>query len=138
MLKEHIIVENKNEYMLFNQYYIRKYDDYCELTNQLSDAEYVFSHLKYAVTWATLDKNNKVSQSKRVLFLDSILTGIEVNIKIHTKLFKKSTNEDAKTLYHSKYIEDIVKKKKVTAELDQFMNEAKTQQIRKFASSSYK
>lgn len=138
MLKDHIVVERNNEYMLFNQYYIKKHDSHCELANVYSDKQHVFSHLRYAVTWATLDKSNKISEANRVLFLDSLLSGIEINMKIHTKLYKKATNEDSRTLFHSKYIEDVIKKKQVTDELDQYMRKAKTHQMHKFTASSYK
>jgi len=137
-LKDHVITQEDNHYSLFDQYTITDYKDYCELRKDTSDKTYTFSHIKYAVTWATLDKINKVPECNRVLFLDQCLFGIDVNLKIHTKIFKKTKDVDTKLLFHSKYVEEKLKKKRVINELDLLINKAKSYQLNKFITSSYK
>lgn len=137
-LKDHVIIQEDNNYSLFDQYTITNYKDYCELKKDTSDKSYIFSHIKYAVTWATLDKINKVPECNRVLFLDQCLFGIDVNLKIHSKIFKKSKDVDTKLLFHSKYVEEKLKKKRIMNELDLLINKAKSYQLNKFITSSYK
>jgi hypothetical protein len=137
-LKDHVVIQEDNNYSLFDQYTITNYKDYCELKKASSDKSYTFSHIKYAVTWATLDKINKISECNRVLFLDQCLFGIDVNLKIHSKIFKKTKNVDTKILFHSKYTEEKLKKKRILIELERFINQAKSYQLNKFLASSYK
>ena len=137
-LKEHIVTQEDNNYWLFNQYIITNHQDHCELQKITSDKSYIFSNVKYAVTWATLDKTNKIPECERVLFLDQCLFGINVNLKIQERIFKKSKNTDTMLLFNTKYTEEKLKKKRVIAELDQFITQAKSYQRNKFLSSSYK
>lgn len=137
-IKDHVVTQEDNNYSLFDLYLITNYKDYCELKKANSDKSYTFSHIKYAVTWATLDKINKISECNRVLFLDQCLCGIDVNLKIHSKIFKKSKDADTKILFHSKYVEEKLKKKRIINELDLFIHQAKSYQLNKFISTSYK
>jgi hypothetical protein len=137
-LKDHVIIQDDNHYALFGQYIITDYKDHCELRKDSRDNSYIFSHIKYAVTWATLDKINKIQECNRILFLDQCLLGIDVNIKIHSNIFKKTNNVDTKLLFHSKYTEETLKKKRILRELEQFISQAKSYQLNKFIVSSYK
>ena len=103
-LEDVIIFQNPdNSYELFNTYHINKND-----TNEYIVKMHTtftchnFNTLKHAVAWCTFDKRNLIYQSNRILKLDNLLAGLEVDISLHTKMFKNAKNSDDRLIFLSK------------------------------------
>jgi hypothetical protein len=133
-LEDVIIFQNPdNSYELFNAYHI----------NKSSTNEYIvkmhttftthnFNVLKHAVAWCTFDKRNLIYQSNRILKLDNLLAGLEVDISLHTKMFKNAKNADDRLIFLSKLSEDKLKKRQITDELYTYINDSKKWQTNRF------
>ena len=133
-LEDVIIFQNPdNSYELFNMYHINKND-----TNEYvvkmhtTFTTHNFNTLKHAVAWCTFDKRNMLYQSKRILKLDNLLAGLEVDISLHTKMFKSAKNTDDRLIFLSKLSEDKLKKRRITDELYTYINDSKKWQTNRF------
>lgn len=133
-LEDVIIFQNiDGSYELFNTYRIAKTikNDYV-VTMKSTFTTYTFNDLKHAVAWCTFDKRNLLYQSERILYLDNLLAGIEVDILLHTKIFKNTKNSDDKLIFLAKLSEDKLKKKQFVDELYTYINDSKRWQIKRF------
>lgn len=137
-LKDSVIVQEKDSYRLFESYYISNTKKGFSVKKINVHGETIFSYLKYAVTYAVLDKKNAISDAARVAELDQKLASLDINIKLYEKLEKKAKNQDTKLLYLCKRTEAVNKKKIVSKELDIFATRTKEWQLQKFSDSSYK
>jgi len=133
-LEDVIIFQNPdNSYELFNMYHINKNVNN-EYIVQMSTTYTVhnFNTLKHAVAWCTYDKRNMLYQSNRILKLDNLLAGLEVDISLHTKMFKNSKTTDDRLIFLSKLSEDKLKKRRITDELYTYINDSKKWQTTRF------
>jgi hypothetical protein len=133
-LEDVIIFQNPdNSYELFNTYHINKNgnNEYV-VKMHTTFTSHNFNTLKHAVAWCTFDKRNLLYQSNRILKLDSLLAGLEVDISLHTKLFKKAKNADDRLIFLSKLSEDKLKKRQITDELYTYINDSKRWQTNRF------
>ena len=133
-LEDVIIFQNPdNSYELFNAYHINKNDNNEYVVKMHTTfTSHNFNTLKHAVAWCTFDKRNMLYQSNRILKLDSLLAGLEVDISLHTKLFKKAKNTDDRLIFLSKLSEDKLKKRQITEELYTYINDSKRWQTKRF------
>jgi len=133
-LEDVIIFQNPdNSYELFNAYHINKNDNNEYVVKMHTTfTSHNFNTLKHAVAWCTFDKRNLLYQSNRILKLDSLLAGLEVDISLHTKLFKKAKNADDRLIFLSKLSEDKLKKRQITDELYTYINDSKRWQNNRF------
>jgi hypothetical protein len=133
-LEDVIIFQNPdNSYELFNTYHIVKNDNNEYIVKMHTTfTSHNFNTLKHAVAWCTFDKRNLLYQSDRIRTLDNLLAGLEVDISIHTKLFKNSKNADDRLIFLSKLSEDKLKKRRITDELYTYINDSKRWQINRF------
>jgi len=133
-LEDVIIFQNPdNSYELFNAYHINKNDNNEYVVKMHTTfTSHNFNTLKHAVAWCTFDKRNLLYQSNRILKLDSLLAGLEVDISLHTKLFKKAKNTDDRLIFLSKLSEDKLKKRQFTEELYTYINDSKRWQTNRF------
>jgi hypothetical protein len=133
-LEDVIIFQNPdNSYELFNTYHINKNDNNEYVVKMHTTfTSHNFNTLKHAVAWCTFDKRNLLYQSNRILKLDSLLAGLEVDISLHTKLFKKAKNADDRLIFLSKLSEDKLKKRQITDELYTYINDSKRWQTNRF------
>jgi len=133
-LEDVIIFQNPdNSYELFNAYHINKNDNNEYVVKMHTTfTSHNFNTLKHAVAWCTFDKRNLLYQSNRILKLDSLLAGLEVDISLHTKLFKKAKNTDDRLIFLSKLSEDKLKKRQFTEELYTYINDYKRWQTNIF------
>ena len=69
-LKDTIVLHDGDSYRLFEKYEISQKDNVYLVAKMTSDTVQTFSSLKYAVTWATLDRNNAIYEANRLLELD--------------------------------------------------------------------
>ena len=118
-LEDVIIFQNPdNSYELFNTYHINKNDTNEYIVKMHTTfTSHNFNNLKHAVAWCTFDKRNLIYQSNRILKLDNLLAGLEVDISLHTKMFKNAKNSDDRLIFLSKLSEDKLKKRQITDEL---------------------
>ena len=95
-LEDVIIFQNTDSsYELFNTYHINKNNTNEYIVKMHTTfTTHNFNTLKHAVAWCTFDKRNMIYQSNRILKLDNLLAGIEVDISLHTKMFKNAKNTD--------------------------------------------
>lgn len=133
-LEDIIIFQNTDgSYELFNAYTINKTKnkEYV-VTMRTTFTTHIFYSMKNAVAWCTFDKRNMLYKAKRVLALDNLLGGIEVDIALHTKIFKNTKAADDKLIYLSKLSEDKYKKRRITDELYQYINDSIRWQTKRF------
>jgi hypothetical protein len=133
-LEDVIIFQNPDgSYELFNTYYINKTvkNEYV-VTMSTTFTTHSFNELKHAVAWCTFDKRNMLYQADRILKLDNLLAGLEVDISLHTKIFKNTKNSDDKLIFLAKLSEDKLKKKVITDELYMYINDSKRWQTKRF------
>ena len=133
-LEDVIIFQNPdNSYELFNMYHINKSgtNEYI-VKMHTTFTTHNFNTLKHAVAWCTFDKRNMLYQSNRILKLDNLLAGLEVDISLHTKMFKNAKNTDDRLIFLSKLSEDKLKRRHITDELYTYINDSKKWQTRRF------
>ena len=133
-LEDVIIFQNiDGSYELFNTYYINKTvkNEYI-VTMSTTFTTHLFNELKNAVAWCTYDKRNLLYQAQRIVLLDNLLAGLEVDISLHTKIFKNTKNSDDKLIFLAKLSEDKLKKKRIADELYNYINDSKRWQTNRF------
>jgi hypothetical protein len=123
-------------YKLFGKYNIKHVDDTYVLTVKDTHTVKIFLDLRNAVTWATLDKNNKITETIRVLELDSLLAGTKEHIKLYERLSSKVKKTEEKILYSTKLTECLYKKKKISDELDKYVQQCRYWQTLDFNKST--
>ena len=135
-LEDVIIFQNPdNSYELFNTYHINKNDTNEYIVKMHTTfTTHNFNTLKHAVAWCTFDKRNLIYQCKRILTLDNLLAGTEVDISLHTQMFKNAKNTEDRLIFLSKLSEDKLKKRQITDELYTYINDSKKWQTRRFNS----
>ena len=119
-------------YKLFGEYSIKEKKQGYVLSKTYTHTVITFTELRNAVTWATLDKLNKVIESNKVLELDVQLSGASENMKVHDLLCKSTKDLDKRTVYLNKLTEDRVKKRRILSELDGYVAKAKAWQYKQF------
>lgn len=133
-LEDVIIFQNTDgSYELFNMYHITKneHNEYI-VTMHTTFTTHNFNTLKHAVAWCTFDKRNMFYQANRILKLDNLLAGLEVDISLHTKIFKNAKDTDNRLIVLSKLSEDKLKKRQYTDELYTYINDSKKWQTKRF------
>lgn len=125
-------------YCMYEQYVLKEVDNGVHLTKLGTFTERTFSSMRYAVTWATMDKRNLIADSRRIVELDRLLSDAMVSIKLYEKYSKTAKDVDAKCIYLDKLIYNVAKKKKFQAELESIAYRAKDWQMKQFELSSYK
>jgi len=133
-LEDVIIFQNTDgSYELFNIYHINKTKENNYIVTMLSTfTTHQFNVLKNAVAWCTFDKRNLLQQANRILELDTMLAGIELDILLHTKIFKNIKNSEDKLIFLAKLNEDKLKKSRFTDELYKYINDSKRWQTNRF------
>lgn len=133
-LEDVVIFQNTDgSYELFNTYIIKK-NKQNEYVVRMHTTHTIchFNSLKHAVAWCTFDKRNMLYQATRILQLDNLLAGLEVDISLHTKIFKNSKNSDDKLIFLAKLNEDKTKKRLFTDEIYRYINDSKKWQTKRF------
>lgn len=132
-LESQIVYQDQDgTYMLFGEYSIKEKKQGYVLSKTYTYTVITFTELRNAVTWATLDKLNKIIESDKVLELDRQLSGASENMKVHDLLCKSTKDLDKRTIYLNKLNEDRVKKRRILSELDSFVAKAKAWQYKQF------
>jgi hypothetical protein len=132
------ILKDKNSYTLFSQYLIKKLKYGYEVSKLTGDKVYPFTSLKYAVAWVSMDQRNLIVEANRLEFLDGILSGIDLSIKLYEKYEKSSKSSENRLIYITKLNESLLKKKRIMGELNDMSERARKWQMDKFSKSSSK
>jgi len=127
-----IFQNNDGTYEVFNSYFIDKQPTGATVTLHNGDTINSFSNLKNALCWCIFDKKGRYATATRIIELDLKLAAIEVNINIHQKLFKKTRDTDTKLIYLAKLNEDKYKKRNITEELNNYLQESDKWQQRSY------
>ena len=132
-LQEITIFQDENgSYNLFNKYVITKVKQDFVVTLEQSFTTETFFQLKNAVAWCTLDTRDKILEADRVIYLDRKLASLEASIALLNNLVRKTKSPDDKLIYLAKLSEDKAQKRKISSELEYFLNESKRWQTQRF------
>jgi hypothetical protein len=131
LLKCLIYIDNNNNYVLFEQYSIKKQSDYVLLKRFRDDKELKFSKIKNATAYAVLDRHSKLFEAGKVFELDLKLSSITVDKILHEKL-KCSKNIEEHIIYTTKLQNDYEREKQFQRELDKYIIMANQCQQRGF------
>lgn len=127
-----IFREIDGSYNLFSRYIIKKVKSNIIVEILNTSQRVSFNTLKNAVTYCIFDKRNKFYERQRIHDLDQKLVGLEVEINIENRLFKKTKAVDIKLIHLAKLNENKIKKKKYEHELNQYVSDAKSWQDKRF------
>ena len=126
-LLDSVIIMIGKQYVIFNKYSITRTDK-CILVFRRSDHLNIeFERMKHAMIWIMLDHTCRYSERDRIKFLDSALSSVDIDKKIHEKLKTKNRNDtELFLLYKTKIDIDKRKEKRIIAEIDKYFKMANT------------
>ena len=127
-----IFQDTDGSYQLFNKYSILKKNDEYEVTVLTSDKKLHFSSLKNATAWCIFDKRDKFYETRRIQELDGKLSGLEVDIQIHQKMYREAKTEGDQLIYIAKLSEDRLRRKIMLEELAEYTTDSKHWQERRY------
>lgn len=131
-IEKKIVYQEAGVYHLFGKYTIEKTNNGYLASKLNYDTAESFSDLKHAVSWVTLDNLNRISDAQRVIVLDRQLIDTNVQVQVHQRMSKNSTDLDKYVLYKTKLQEDLNKKARILAELSGFVEHTKNWQYKTF------
>lgn len=128
-----IVKINNNSYHLFGRYFLSKKDPN-NVVVRLHNGDEVnsFYSMKSAVCWCVFDRRGLFAPSKRIVELDRKLSGLEVSISIHKKLFDQSKDQDTGLIYLAKLNEERIQKREMTDELNRYITDSYNWQKKQF------
>lgn len=127
-----IFQNDDGSYELFNRYTIQKNPYGFKVVHIYNSDEKLFSSLKNAVTWCVFENRKKYQKAQRIEYLDKMIAGMDLNIEMHKKLIKKSTDTEIKLIYAAKLSDEQNKKKIMLHEMSGYIHESKALQTQKF------
>lgn len=120
-----ILKTSSQEYHLFGRYTITKKDPTnVVVTLHNGDVVNSFYSTKSAVCWCVFDRRGLYSSAKRIIELDRKLSGLEVSISIHKRLFNQTSDQDNKLIYLAKLNEERIQKREMTDELNRYITDS--------------
>ena len=126
-LMNSIIIKVDMQYGIFNKYTITRTESCIVVFRRQDHLTIEFDKIKNAMTWVTLDHHFRFTERDRIKRLDSELSSIDIEKKIHDKLKKKNqTNLDMFLIYKTKLDADRRKEKRIIAEIDKYYKMANT------------
>jgi len=137
-LKKYLIVEENNGYEVFEKYSIKRTKVGYSVTSKNSDNLEIFSSVKFALAFCTLDYRNKVVETKRICFLDNTLAALQINIKLIEKYKKQTKFMDKKIIYQNKLLDHKLRQTQILQELEYLAQKAKQYHLNSMPKTSYK
>jgi hypothetical protein len=129
-----IFQEEDGTYNLFGKYIITPKSSFeYVVTSTTSYLCASFASLRNATAWCIMDKREKLYEARRVQEIDLALSGFDIGIAQHQKLLKKAKTSDNQLVYFAKLTDDRLKKKKLTDELNGYIQNTKTWQTKRYA-----
>lgn len=127
-----LVYQNDNHsYVLFNKYILIKTQNGCCVTRHSDENKFLFSSLKIATAWCTLDRYNKIIESRRVQELDNSISSA-IAEKINLNRLRGRANPEQKEIYRDKLLQIVSHQKQFQWELDKYIILAKKCQQRGF------
>lgn len=90
--------------------------------------EQTFFKLTNAIAWCSFDKRNLYNKASRLQQLDKLVYSMDTEIKLQSKLLKKTKDPNNAIIYLSKLSNNKAKKRSFINELNQFILEYKMYQ----------
>ena len=134
-LKDLLVSRDKDgSYQLFNKYYIHTSDNgLYQVSIAGSDiTPPVFSVLKHAVTWCTMEQRKKYKEIKRIEDLDKQLASQDFEIALLKRRILNSSDPETRSIYKAKYYEHKIKKRNLLKEIEEYVIDSKYWQNKKF------
>lgn len=122
-ISKKIIYQDKDRYILFDEYSIYSNNDYYTVDRYRDEKQFNFYKLNHATAWSVLDKYNKFYEAAKILELDLKLESIKVDKEIHKK-FKKEKNSEKYMIFLSKFQQDLIKQRQFQREIDKYITVA--------------
>jgi hypothetical protein len=128
--RQALITGSNGEYTVYGRYYIKPVSNEFLVYDINTKENITLSSLKHAMTWCTLIDCKQHVQAKRLTVLDLKLISIKLDMAIHKKLVKSSSEN--RLLYTIKLQEDSYRKKTVLSEITNLINKSKILQEHRF------
>lgn len=129
--KHLLITFADGEYNVFGRFSIKSAGTEYIVDDIVIKQTVVFSTLKNALSWCTLTDCKKYKHSDRLSALELKLLSLELDIAIHKKKLKTTTQDD-RTVCLTKLQEDTYRKKMVLAEIEELIKQSKRLQEDRF------
>ena len=91
-----------------------------------------FYKLKNAVAWCSFDNRTLVKKANRLHQLDQMIFSMDTEIQLHSKLIKKSKDEESTLIYLSKLTQNKSKKRSFANEINDFIQDYQRWQTKMF------
>jgi hypothetical protein len=121
-LKNWFIIQDKNDYLLFNQFKIVNRNSHYEVLHLNNSLTERFYNLKNAVTWCICEKLKKYDDSETIRNLDRKIENYKTSESIHKKLLIKTKEKSQKEIYYIKFVEDVKQKTLAQKEMENYIN----------------
>jgi hypothetical protein len=115
-----ILIPTKHGIVVYNTYLIRKTTTDFEIASRTNSEVITFGSARNALVWAILNHHCKIYESKRVRELDILIHGIDIDLKIHTKLKSKGSTENY-LIQSSKLQRDKERQRQFLYEIDKYI-----------------
>jgi hypothetical protein len=126
-LMDSVILKINKQYVVFNKYSITRTDTGVDVFRRRDHSITDFDKIKHAMIWIMLDHSNRFYERDRIKALDSMLSSVVVDKKIHENLKTKNKKDiELFLLYRTKLDGDIRKEKRIIAEIDKYYKMANT------------
>ena len=129
-----IIYQNHDgSYTAFGKYDIVKNSDGIYKVNIIgTHTVKYFYKLSNAVAWCSFDNRTLVKKANRLHHLDQMIFSMDTEIQLHSKLIKKSKDEESTLIYLSKLTQNKSKKRSFANEINDFIQDYQRWQIKMF------
>ena len=125
--------EEDGSYNVFNRYKLVKKDkNNISVVLHNGDTIHTFYNMRNAVCWCVYDKRGKFNRANRIIDLDTKISGTEMNMEVHKRLFTKTKSPDDKLIYLAKLNEGKLKRKSMIAEIQSYLLETGSWQENQF------
>lgn len=133
-LQEKSIFKNQEgKYHLFNRYFIEKQDENNVVVTLFNgDTVNSFFNMKSAVCWCIFDRRGIFATANRLVVLDNKISGLEVSIAIHKRMYDKAKDTDTKLIYLAKLNEEKLRKRDMSNELSRYLTDSDNWQRKQF------
>lgn len=130
-----IIREDDGSYYLFGKFCIIPDQEGNYHLVDMFDSEKIhsFTSLKTAVTYCVFEKNKKYKELRRIIELDDIIGSLESMIEQHSRIVEKTEDFDYKSIVQAKLLEEKLKKRQLTTEINSYIALSKYWQTKQFA-----
>ena len=138
-LKDLLIVKGEDgSYHLFGKYKITQDANgyYIVCDRKQEGQELRFGSLRHAVTYCVFEKNNRKDYNKRVVELDDKIISLEAAIAMHKKLLTSKKPLGDKLIFLTKLEEEKRKKRKLSEEMDVYIETSKRWQHKIYQENS--